>query len=93
MDINDNYLPKWVQEKINPIKLKDFQISRISGVYKNKYSILQFSEEVFAELSGNLMFNIDSPLDYPTVGDWVYAQFFNKNCLAIIHEIIPLYMR
>jgi len=44
---------------------------------------------VFAELSGNLLFNLESSLDYPTVGDWVFAQFFNQNQSAIIHAIIP----
>ncbi len=89
MEIKNKYLPEWVRKEIKPVKVKDFQIARISGVYKNSYSVFNDSAEILAELTGNLMFNIDSPLDYPTVGDWVYAQFFNKNSLAIIHEIIP----
>jgi ribosome biogenesis GTPase / thiamine phosphate phosphatase len=89
MEIKNKYLPEWVRKKINPAKLKDFQVARISGVSKNSYSIFNDSNEILAELTGNLMFNIDSSLDYPTVGDWVYALFYNKNSLAIIHEIIP----
>jgi len=89
MEIKNIYLPEWVRKEISPAKLKDFQVARISGVSKNSYSVFNDSNEILAELTGNLMFRIDSPLDYPTVGDWVYAQFYNKNSLAIIHEIIP----
>ena len=35
------------------------------------------------------MFNADSPLDYPAVGDWVYAQFVDDESFAVIHEIVP----
>jgi ribosome biogenesis GTPase / thiamine phosphate phosphatase len=82
-------IPEWIIQKTKHLERKDFQIVRISGVHKNIFSVQKDSEEVLAELSGNLMFNIETELDYPTVGDWVYAQFFNQNNLAIIHEIIP----
>lgn len=89
MDSQNCCIPIWVKQRINPLKMKDFQITRVSGVHQNSYSVQLDSDEIFAELTGNLMFNIESPLDYPTVGDWVYVQFFNQNHLAIIHEIIP----
>ncbi|MDD3656092.1 MAG: GTPase RsgA [Atribacterota bacterium] len=89
MNTQDQNTPEWIIAKIKELKRKDFQIARISGVHKNSFSVQKDSEEILAELSGNLMFNIETELDYPTVGDWVYAQFFNQNNLAIIHEIIP----
>ncbi len=89
MNIQNQSIPGWVIAKSKELKQKDFQIARISGVHKNCFSVQKGSEEVLAELSGNLMYKIETELDYPTVGDWVYAQFFNQNNLAIIHEIIP----
>lgn len=80
---------EWFREKIDLSKLKDFQIARVTGVYKNSYTLRNQKNEVFAETTGNLTYGADSPLDYPTVGDWVYAQFFNQNTLAIINEVIP----
>jgi ribosome biogenesis GTPase len=44
---------------------------------------------VRAELTGKLIFNADSPMDFPAVGDWVIAQYFNDDSFAIIHEILP----
>jgi len=89
MNVQNKGIPEWVMNNISPVKPKKFMIARVSGVYKSKYSVQLNSAEVFAELAGKLLFNIESPLDYPTVGDWVYVQFFNQNSLAIIHEIVP----
>jgi len=42
-----------------------------------------------AELTGKLMFSATSNLDLPTVGDWVYAQYYDASNYAIICEILP----
>jgi ribosome biogenesis GTPase len=36
-----------------------------------------------------LLFNIETSIDYPTIGDWVIMQCFDDYSLAIIHHIIP----
>ncbi len=35
------------------------------------------------------MFSAESPLDFPTVGDWCFVQYFDQNSPAIIHEVLP----
>jgi ribosome biogenesis GTPase len=47
------------------------------------------ANEIYAEITGKLMFSAESPLDFPTVGDWCYVQFLDENSLTIIHEILP----
>jgi len=42
-----------------------------------------------AEVTGKLMFGAQSPLDFPTVGDWVQAQFLDDDAFAIIHAVLP----
>ncbi|MCL6584622.1 MAG: ribosome small subunit-dependent GTPase A [bacterium] len=79
----------WFQDKIDPAKLNDFQLARVIAVNKNSYTISNGKSEVIAEITGKLMFNADSPLDYPAAGDWVYAQFVDDESFAVIHEIIP----
>ncbi|MEW5802845.1 MAG: ribosome small subunit-dependent GTPase A [bacterium] len=83
----------WFQEKIDsaqlPEKLSDCQMARVIAVDKNSYIITNGKRDVFAEITGKLMFNVDSPLDYPAVGDWVYAQFLDDGSFAVIHEIVP----
>jgi len=35
------------------------------------------------------MFSAESKLDFPTVGDWVFVQYFDDETFAIIQEIFP----
>ena len=80
---------KWFQDTIDPNKPTEYQIARVFSVNKNSFVISEGKNEIFAEVTGKLMFQSDSPLDYPAVGDWVYAQFFDNDSFAVIHEMIP----
>ena len=44
---------------------------------------------IYAELTGKFLFNSDSSLDFPTVGDWVYVQLFDDDTFAVIHDVFP----
>jgi ribosome biogenesis GTPase len=79
----------WFQDRIDPAKLVDYQIARVITVNKNSYIINSGKGDVFAELTGKLMFTADTPLDHPAVGDWVYVQFFTDESFAVIHDIVP----
>jgi ribosome biogenesis GTPase len=79
----------WFQERINRSKLEQFQLARVIAVNKDNYIIKNEKNEVQAEITGKIMYDAESPLDYPAVGDWVYVQYFDDNLLAIIHEIFP----
>jgi len=80
---------KWFQDKIEKSKLDNFKIVRVISVNKNSFVVSDGSKDIYAELTGKFLFNSDSPLDLPTVGDWVYSQLFDDDTLAIIHEIFP----
>ncbi|MCW5960511.1 MAG: ribosome small subunit-dependent GTPase A [Pyrinomonadaceae bacterium] len=67
--------------------MDDFGIARVATVYGENYSVTNGEREFIAEITGKIMFSAESPLDYPTVGDWCYVQQFDGNSLAIIHEI------
>ncbi|MBT4290570.1 MAG: ribosome small subunit-dependent GTPase A [Deltaproteobacteria bacterium] len=79
----------WFKSNTDSNKLDAFQIARITTVFKDKYFIHTGQNSISAEISGKLMFTADSPLDYPTVGDWVYIQSFDNNSFAIIDGIVP----
>lgn len=80
---------KWFQDKTDPGKLADWQIARVITVNKDSCIIKNGEKDVFAEITGKLMFSAASPLDYPATGDWVYAQYFDDDTFALIHEIVP----
>lgn len=80
---------KWFKDKIDLAKPAEYKIARVIAVNKNSYIVSNGKDEIYAELTGKFMFNSDSALDFATVGDWVYAQLFDDDSLAIIHEIFP----
>lgn len=80
---------KWFQDRIETSKLDSFQVARVIAVNKNSFVVSTGSNDIYAELTGKYLFNVESPLDFPTIGDWVYVQLFDDDTLAIIHEIFP----
>lgn len=80
---------KWFQDRIETTKLNDLQIARVISVNKNSYVVSNGLTDIYAELTGKFLFNSDSSLDLPTVGDWVYIQLLDEDTLAIIHDIFP----
>jgi len=89
MQLEELGFSHWFQNKINSKNVSDYQIARVISVTKKSYIIRNGKNDVIAKLTGKLIFTAESKLDYPTVGDWVYAQYYDDDSLAIIHEIIP----
>jgi len=69
--------------------MTDYQIVRVIAVNKNSFVVSNGRNDMYAELTGKYLFNLESPMDFPTVGDWVYVQIFDDDSLAIIHDILP----
>ena len=80
---------KWFQDNVDPESLEGHEIARVIAVHKDSYIVNNGDNDVFAELVGKLIFSATSPVDYPAVGDWVYARFYDENTLSIIHGIMP----
>lgn len=89
MDISKIGFDDWFKSTVDADKLVDFQIARVIAVNKDNYAIHNGDDEAVAEITGKLIFKAESPLDYPSVGDWVYAQYFDEGFFAIIHDILP----
>ena len=78
----------WFKDKIDLSKTDDFKIVRVISVSKNSFIVSNGTNDIYAELTGKFLFNSESSLDLPAVGDWVYAQLFDDDSLAIIHDIL-----
>lgn len=89
MTLEELGFDRWFQEKIDRTRLEEYRLARIIAVHKERYIVQNEKQDTPAEVSGKLMFSADSPLDYPTVGDWVYVQYFDEDTFAVIHEIFP----
>ncbi|MFQ5675343.1 MAG: ribosome small subunit-dependent GTPase A [bacterium] len=89
MQLEDLGFNPWFQNRIDTGKIVPSHIARVITVNKDNYLIKNESSEVLAEITGRLMFRATSPLDYPTVGDWVLAQYFDNDSFAVIDKILP----
>lgn len=87
--MEDLGLNNWFREKIKYSKFSENNLARVIVVYKNKYTIRGQKSEIQAEVTGKMVYNAESTLDLPTVGDWVFAEYFDKNTFAVIQEILP----
>ncbi|MBU0485963.1 MAG: ribosome small subunit-dependent GTPase A [Proteobacteria bacterium] len=79
---------KWLLETVPSEILEQFDIARVVAVHRDSYTISNGEIDVLAELVGKIIFSASSPVDYPAVGDWVLANFYDENTFAIIHEIL-----
>jgi len=89
MTIADIGFSDWFKNNINQDLITFYQPARIISVARDRYIIKSELGEIPAEISGKLLYNATSPLDYPAVGDWVYVEFFDDNSFAVIHGLFP----
>ncbi len=80
---------KWILDNAPSGRIEQFDIARVVAVHKDSYTISNGEVDVLAELIGKILFSASSPVDYPAVGDWVLANFYDENTFAIIYEILP----
>jgi ribosome biogenesis GTPase len=87
--LEDIGLSDWFRSRLEDDKLAAHELARVVSVHKDRYIVSKGQAEIFAELAGNLFYTAESPTDLPTTGDWVYADFYDDNTHAIIHEVVP----
>ncbi len=78
---------KWFNDKVNPTDLNSFEIARVMAVHKNNYIINNGKNDIFSELIGKMVFCASSPIDYPAVGDWVLATFYDEDTFSRIGKL------
>ena len=79
----------WFRDQADIESTNKHELARVAAVHRDSWVVTKGDAEVFAECSGNLLYTSDSPLDMPTTGDWVYADFYENDAHAIIHGILP----
>ena len=89
MELQDLGFTGWFHSKLPEIQQPDRNLARVVAVDKEKYLIKNSKGEIPAEIIGKIRFEAESNVDFPTIGDWVYVQYFDNDTFAIIHEIFP----
>ncbi|XOF33785.1 MAG: ribosome small subunit-dependent GTPase A [Candidatus Electrothrix sp. YB6] len=88
-NLKDFGFDKWYLEAASQSNPENFEVARVVAVHKDSYTVSNGEVDTAAELIGKILFNASSPVDYPTVGDWVFVSFYDENTFSIIHEILP----
>ena len=79
----------WFKSREHDEKSAAHGVARIVSVHKDSYTVTNGGEDIFAELSGNLLYCSESASELPTTGDWVYADFYDDDTHAIIYGVFP----
>ena len=79
----------WFKSRVDDEKIAAHGVARVVSVHKDSYTVTKGGGEIFAELSGNLLYSTESASDLPTTGDWVYADFYDNDTHAIIVGVFP----
>ena len=82
------HLGHWFNDRIEADKMAIHELARVTSVHKDSYIITKGHGDVFAELSGTLLFAAEFTLDLPTTGDWVYAHFHDDDTHGKIYLCI-----
>ncbi len=79
----------WFTSRVDDEQLSAHSVARVVSVHKDSYTVTKGGAAIFAELSGNLLYNTESASELPTTGDWVYADFYDDDTHAIIFGVLP----
>jgi ribosome biogenesis GTPase / thiamine phosphate phosphatase len=79
----------WFNSRVDDESNAAHDVARIVSVHKDSYIVTKGGEDIFAELSGNLLYSSESASELPTTGDWVYADFFDDDTHGIIYGVFP----
>ncbi len=79
----------WFKSRMDDEKSTAHEIARVISVHRDSYTVTKGGADIFAELSGNLLYSSESASELPTTGDWVYADFFDDDSHAIIYGVFP----
>jgi ribosome biogenesis GTPase len=80
---------EWFEERLDASRLGACEPARVVAVDRERYLIQNVKGTVPAEVTGKLLYGAQSPLDIPTVGDWVYAQYLDGDTFAVVHDLLP----
>src|SRR5512137_2322658 len=89
MKLSDIGFDQWFQEHVSDLRQEGHGVARISAVDRGSYLIRNELGEIPAELAGKFIFQVESSVDLPCVGDWVTVQYHNNDTAAIIHGVFP----
>lgn len=88
IDLNKLGWSSYFEQHFAPFRTSGFEVGRVTIENRDRYAVVTTGGEVSAEVTGKLLFFINSASDLPKVGDWVIITAFEDEKKVIIHEIL-----
>ena len=79
----------WFLEQASSEERDGLDLGRVMAVHKDSYVLNNGEKDVYAELIGKMLFSATSPLDFPTVGDWVLGTLIDQGEFCLVHKVLP----
>ncbi len=89
MQLSELGFTEWFQHQRDGLGRPELSVARITRVDRDRYLVRNERDEIQAEPTGKLLYNVASAQDLPCVGDWTLVEYHNDGTLAIIHELVP----
>ena len=89
MELRDLGFDQWFAAHMSELHQAGQSIARISAVDRGSYRIRNETREIAAEVAGKFLYQAESFVDLPCVGDWVTVQYYNDDTEAIINGMLP----
>ena len=81
-------LDRWFEEHAKTLLKPEQSIARVIAVDRDRCIVNDGQREMSAVLLGKFLHDIESPADYPCVGDWVCIEQHDEGSFATIHSIL-----
>ncbi|NWF37968.1 ribosome small subunit-dependent GTPase A [Mariprofundus sp. NF] len=78
----------WFEEQANELSEPGQSIARVIAVDRERCIVNDGQRDTPAVLPGKFLHEIESPVDYPCVGDWVSIEQHDEGDFATIHSIL-----
>ena len=67
----------------------DWLVCRVLSQEKGQYRLISSYGEKWGEVSGKLLYEIQTKLEFPAVGDFVMVDWNTSGGNAVIHQVLP----
>lgn len=88
MNLDDIGYNSTIDAYVQDNGLDKSNIGRVVAVFKDRYLVRTDSDNVKANITGNLQYSIENQTELPVVGDWVQLHKFDDS-MALITKVLP----
>lgn len=79
----------WFEQRSAGLLQPGYNLARVSAVDRGGFLVRDRDGETYAEIAGKFRFAVESAMEMPCVGDWVFVERHASGGLAVIQSVVP----